>query len=299
MTDVSAPERCLLCEASSSLRPARFRQLYSQAQGPPVEITWWVCRACAGWFAFPTPSVEQIERHLASIRYNAPSQADTIFTDKQRVFETILDGLFRRKKTGRLLDFGCNYGHFLEFATGRGWEAVGFEPAPGPADYARQRGAEVRCAWSLDQAGFDDGTFDAIVAVDTFYYVWHPSDTLRTFHRLLRPGGVLVMRISNKNAFFRLVARLTRSRDKLDKRMSRLLGDHFHSIGMRPLAGVLAAIGFESVQVEPGATTVPLGSAPRRTRWAYGLADWTRRLTAGRLVLSPGVLVWAMRRSDR
>src|SRR5205085_11620691 len=75
-------------------------------------------------------------------------------------FADVLDALepFR----GKLLDVGCSIGLFLHLAQKRGWDATGLEPAPRAREHARQvYGLEVRDD-TLEEAGFPDGSFDAV-----------------------------------------------------------------------------------------------------------------------------------------
>jgi SAM-dependent methyltransferase len=290
--------QCPLCGAIHRTHHARFRQLYSQADGPPLPLEWWECRACAGWFVYPVPQPEAIKRNWEAVAYNDPQYEIPIAQGKAVVHRQILTGLSRRTQPGPLLDFGSNFGQFLLMAEGAGWVPYGFDPYRPAVEAARAKGFDVRCGWSLQDAGFLEGYFTAITAIDVFYYVWHPRAALDTYYRLLRPGGVLAMRLSNKRFFMGLARAFSPLGVKRDARMSRILQNQFHSISLASLTRVLTQIGFTDVTIEPRARTGWPWSSPWRTRFLYRLADALYVLTFRRVNLSPGVLLFARRKDE-
>jgi SAM-dependent methyltransferase len=94
------------------------------------------------------------------------------------------------------LDVGCGSGDFLLRMRGRGWEVLGVEPDPVAAAAARRSDLDVRDGMLAD-AAFADDTFDAIVLSHVIEHVHDPIALLRECHRVLRPGGVLVMMTPN------------------------------------------------------------------------------------------------------
>lgn len=298
---VTVPERaptCALCGAAGAgVQPAGFRQFYPQANADPLAVTWWECESCRGWFACPIPPIAAIERHWGVVDYSDEARAETVAAEKRAITSAALRGLADRVAPGRLLDVGCNFGHFILQARARGWHPTGFEVNVRAARTAQDRGLDVRCGWDLDDAGFGDATFDAISAIDVFCYAPHPNRMLRRFHRLLRPDGVLVMRLSNKRAAFGLVRTLIRDRERRDQWITRVLQNQFHAIGVRRLARVLRQIGFARIAVEPAAPVTSFTRHPR-THVAYLVARWIQRLSLGSVDVTPGVLLFAQKSCD-
>jgi ubiquinone/menaquinone biosynthesis C-methylase UbiE len=103
-----------------------------------------------------------------------------------------------------------------------GWSPRGFDPNEMAANIVRARGLEVRCKWKLEEARFPEAEFDAITAIDSFYYVSNRYETLRTFYRLLRPSGELATRLTTKRAAFGLARAVFRSGPKRDAKLSRM-----------------------------------------------------------------------------
>ncbi len=292
MDGVVAADRCLLCDRFGRVRSAGFRQHYQQLGRKPVLLSWWECRDCRGWFASPVPTVEEIELHCTRSSYNDPSQATAIAQGKEALQRRILSRLGAGRVPGRLLDIGCSFGEFMALAKAYGWTPSGFEPNAQAAEIAASKGCEVKCGWVLEQAGFPAKQFSAITAIDSFCFVWNPYETIQTFYRLLEPGGVLTMRLTNKR-FVLGVARALSSRSSKEARLSRMLQGQFHSISVHRLASICSTAGFESVTSEPWAATTSWNEMSPATKVSYALPQLVYRLSVSAINLSPGVLVFA------
>jgi 2-polyprenyl-3-methyl-5-hydroxy-6-metoxy-1,4-benzoquinol methylase len=288
----SPPRQCLLCGSDRPVRPAEFVQRLRQAAGPAVPVDWWECRDCLGWFAYPVPSVEVLQRNWGTVPYADPSCQPKIFDAKRHMIRKFLAGLAARVPPGKLLDVGCSTGLFMQEAKKAGWTVSGFDPNESALKIARQHGFDVRQGWSLADAGYADAQFDALTVIDVFYYSWNPLNDLRTFHRLVRPGGTLAMRITNKRLFLGIARRLTTGAGR-DALLTKMLQDQFHAISLGSLGRALRKVGFDQVYFQSRATTVPFRSMSWKTLTAYFTADAIRLATFGRVNVSPGVIVYA------
>ncbi len=102
--------------------------------------------------------------------------------------------IFRRR--GRALDVGCGTGAFLDALSAAGWKACGTEVNRGAVDRLRNRGHCVTDGMLVDQ-GFPAGHFDAVSYVGTFEHVPTPREELREVRRILRPGGALILNVTD------------------------------------------------------------------------------------------------------
>lgn len=93
---------------------------------------------------------------------------------------------------GRLLEIGCGSGEFLQRMQWLGWtvEGVDFDPAAVAA--ARSRGLNVH-EGRVEQLGYHDAGFDAIVLSHVIEHLHDVQGLLRECRRLLRPNGHLVV----------------------------------------------------------------------------------------------------------
>ncbi len=96
-------------------------------------------------------------------------------------------------RRGRLLDVGSGSGRYLVRMRDLGWDVAGVEPDPKAARGARERfGLEIHGS-SLEAAGFSEGAFDAVTMHHVIEHVPDPIELLRRSHRVLKPGGTLVV----------------------------------------------------------------------------------------------------------
>jgi len=96
----------------------------------------------------------------------------------------------------RVLDVGCGSGVLLARMQALGWQVQGVETDPGAVAAARVRGVPVQ-AGTLEQQAFPDGHFDAVHSAHVLEHVPDPLALLRECHRVLKPGGTLVILTPN------------------------------------------------------------------------------------------------------
>jgi SAM-dependent methyltransferase len=109
-------------------------------------------------------------------------------------------GLMRRLLAGlqgRLLDVGCGDGFFLLQLRRLGFNCAGLDPSAQMIERCRRRpgleGVELLCG-VLD--GYQPSQpFDVAVCGETLEHIEDDVAALRQVHRLLRPGGVLVLTV--------------------------------------------------------------------------------------------------------
>ena len=115
-------------------------------------------------------------------------------------FPTLISSL-PQQKSGRVLDVGCGDGDLVLAVQSRGWQAEGIDPDPAAVQFARQRGADVRLGALSDQR-YDSDSFDGIVMNHAIEHVADPVGSLRECHRILRPGGRLILATPNIESYF-------------------------------------------------------------------------------------------------
>jgi 2-polyprenyl-3-methyl-5-hydroxy-6-metoxy-1,4-benzoquinol methylase len=112
-------------------------------------------------------------------------------------FSYILDRLEPYEDGGRLLDVGCSIGLFLDLARQRGWHGTGLELASRAREYARTTFELEVLDVPLAEAGFADGTFDAVTLLSVLEHANDPRALLTDCARVLRPGGALYVVVPN------------------------------------------------------------------------------------------------------
>lgn len=165
---------------------------------PPFRVA--ACRNCGLLFLSPRLSEAAILRLYQDEDYYASSVAGQGYDEYMeaghnwvKTFRRRLMQIRRYQAAGRALDIGCGPGYFLEAAESLGYEAWGLDPSEYIVSIARQRfGQRVRLG-TIHSANFEPGSFDLIVAFDTFEHIYDPLDWLAAVHDLLRPRGVLAI----------------------------------------------------------------------------------------------------------
>jgi SAM-dependent methyltransferase len=98
---------------------------------------------------------------------------------------------------GRLLDFGCGGGSFLARMRQRGWKVMGLDCSlPTVQRVQSELGLEALCG-TLPNADLESGSFDLITMWQALEHVHQPFEVLRDAHRLLAPGGKLLVAVPN------------------------------------------------------------------------------------------------------
>lgn len=92
----------------------------------------------------------------------------------------------------RVLDVGCgtgfNFGMLAEFG-----RVEGVEPSQEGLDYCRARGLSGVVQAEADALPFEDGSFDLVTALDVIEHLDDDAGALREFHRVLKPGGTVLI----------------------------------------------------------------------------------------------------------
>ena len=184
--------------------------------------------------------------------------------------------------TGRLLDVGCGYGFFLREMKARGWSVEGIELCGTGAEHAARAGIPV-FRRPLDSLSLPAGSYDAVTLFYVIEHVPDPVATLEEVHRILRPGGLVLLRWPHTTPVVRLLGPLARRFD--------LYHTPFHLWDFSPatLTRLLERSRFRGVQTVVGGYTRPASRFGRGVSLVSGaLGELLFRASRGRVLL-PGL----------
>lgn len=139
----------------------------------------------------------------------------------------------------RLLDVGCHDRSLIDRVLPRIASAVGLDPAVAPS--VDDRVTMVRGVFPRD-AAFADASFDCIAILATLEHMDDPDGTARACHRLLAPGGRIVLTVPHP-AVDRIldVLLFLRLADGID-------AEEHHGFDVAATAGLFEAAGLRLVR---------------------------------------------------
>jgi SAM-dependent methyltransferase len=131
----------------------------------------------------------------------------TWYTDIQVLIETT------GPSASRVLDVGAGTGEFLSYMQDEGYEVVGLEPSSKIGEKAKSKGLEVynKTIEEFVESGGD--SFDVVTLFHVLEHVPNPVEVIESAYSLLRPGGILVVKVPNEFNSLQVSARESLSLD--------------------------------------------------------------------------------------
>ena len=107
-----------------------------------------------------------------------------------------------QERTGRHLDVGIGDASFLRAVhQDTALQVVGVDPHAGYLADARRRWPDLVLAQTGDALPFAPGAFDSVTMLDVLEHTADERVTLAEVHRVLRPGGLLVLTVPARHLF--------------------------------------------------------------------------------------------------
>lgn len=193
--------RCLLCNSDRA-------SILLEAPDPlPLENNLWFavaqCQDCGLCYTCPRPGDHAIGQfYPASYPPHHKATRDKSrhwwrrFSVWHRSRPEPLEGMPPHGQ-GRLLDFGCGTGTYLQRMRHAGWRVTGLDPSEEVVQRIRNDLGLPALIGSLPHAELGDNSFDVITMRHSLEHVHRPLDVLRAAHRLLAPDGKLIVSTPN------------------------------------------------------------------------------------------------------
>jgi SAM-dependent methyltransferase len=100
-------------------------------------------------------------------------------------------------RQGRLLDFGCGGGAFLERMHHQGWQVTGIDVSPAAIQSIRTELGLPALLGTLPHHQLQPASFDVITMWHSLEHVHNPREVLQQAYFLLAPGGKLLVAVPN------------------------------------------------------------------------------------------------------
>jgi SAM-dependent methyltransferase len=117
----------------------------------------------------------------------------------RRILFRMLDPMVKDRRVERALEAGCGTGYFSRILQERyGWPIVPLDLDPLGLEYGRSLGVECLVQADLRALPFPDRSFDAVLSMDVLVHFPRGEEEgpVSELVRVLRPGGLLVLRVS-------------------------------------------------------------------------------------------------------
>jgi SAM-dependent methyltransferase len=117
----------------------------------------------------------------------------------RKIMYRLLDPVAQAHPFRRVLEAGCGTGHFARELQARyGWTMFPLDLGWEGLAYGRQLGVSRLTQGDIQSLPYASESFDAVVSMDVIVHLPRGEEDrpMREFHRVLRPGGMLVLRAS-------------------------------------------------------------------------------------------------------
>ena len=257
------------------------------------------CHRCRALYRFPLPDKAA---YLAQVdkQYSCRDPYAEVAASRGRLYEGFLkriNALYPER--GNLLDIGCGCGAFLQAAGREGWSTHGIEINPQLAGLAGQICSDVRCG-DIDSVEFPDNSFDVVTLWNVFDEIIDPIGCLEKVGGVLKPGGLLFIRVINVD-FHRPLYALLKFLD--GRRLGEVLPEdiqifHVFNFSRDSMDRILTNCHFKDVRVYNAGLT---SGDPYGKRRSIGFlkavvflgAQGIYFITGGRMVVGPSLDVYA------
>ena len=220
-------EKCNMCGASAvQARVLGKRLNQSQGKRPTrkvgVSTTIVKCRVCDLIYSNPLPVPASIDQH-----YGTPPESywkAAYFEVNPAYFQEQIDTFFRLHRASKekseenslcALDIGAGIGKAMIALQGRGFQTQGFEPSEPFYQRALDKmkiSPESLQLTSLEEAVYEDNSFDFITFGAVLEHLYDPSAALIKTMQWLRPGGLIQVEVPSSawltNKIYNFIYRL-------------------------------------------------------------------------------------------
>jgi len=273
-SDIHGSDPCILC-GNRLFRPVLRKAGWSYLQ----------CTRCSLVSRRPKPSINEIQEHYAAY---LPVDAGEITAWRSMMMPVVIASadLIESRNCicrGSLLDVGCGYGFFLHEMKCRGWDVMGIEISETGRWYTETTWDIPVYPAKLETLGLESESVDVVTLFYVIEHVENPPALLEEVRRILKPGGLVLLRWPHSTPIVKVLGPLSK---KLD-----LYHTPYHLYDFSPatIRMLLRQAHFENITTVIGGRTRPLGGLNHWSSMISGaVAESVYRATGGR-ILFPGV----------
>jgi len=248
----------------------------------------WLYRRCAGCGLVSLINSFSASDMVAHYEDYLPTDADSIGAWHRMmmpVIEEVVQTIVSKKgkERGRVLDVGCGYGFFLAEMKARGWQVEGIELSAQGRHYAHNTGDIEVHSDPLEDLLLPENSFDVVTLFYVIEHVIDPVAVLQAAWKILKPGGLLLLRWPHSTPIVTILGPLSRYFDLYHTPY------HLYDFSPETMRRLLAMTGFTGIETSIGGYTRPARWLDRWSAAAFGtLGGLLYTLSRGHILL-PGI----------
>lgn len=164
------------------------------------------CLACSVMFVRGHVSQGELARHYGGAEVDVAMDEDWVYVNQDNAcnlnyyYYKLRGIIINRMDTGALLDIGCNAGQFLDIMSE--FDRYGVERAQQQARIAKRKYSDNIFEGLFEDYAAGGRLFDCITLQDVLDHMVDPMGTLRKCNELLRPGGMLVVKVHDMSCLY-------------------------------------------------------------------------------------------------
>jgi SAM-dependent methyltransferase len=156
------------------------------------------CDGCGLFINIPMDE-EQIKETNKNFLLSACKVEKNRIARIKEAHEVQCEAIERHVNVGAVYDVGAASGFFLKAARDRGWEIGGNEVSEKGIEWAKENYNMDLDYGFLEEINLPDNYYDAVVLWNTLEHTHNPYTTLEVCHRILKPGGVILIKVPNNH----------------------------------------------------------------------------------------------------
>ena len=258
------------------------------------ELLWARCNSCRSYHMVGDYDIEAEAAHQALMPCGQLEAGVQLNDFKKRMFDATLAGIQTHAPDAKtILDIGCSFGGFLLEARKRGYVGSGVDIVPEAIDYVRQQGFNAEVCESLLNCSLysEQNPVDVLAVLDAHIYWPNQPAELTAAWKLIKPGGLLVMRVITKAHFVSIGRMIQSVAPKFGRHLiRRSVIDHRFCMPLTSLLHTIKDCGFNIEDVVPrDAQQSDYSSMAVRSLFALGDLSW--KILGCHL--APGAMIYA------
>ena len=218
------------------------------------------CQDCGLLFVSPRLT-SQAMRSVFNDSYFDYSDPEFWRQRRMPIFQDILR-LIVRYKCRSVFDVGAGFGYFVKWLKSQAIEASGCDISAKAVQWGRDNLGVSLYEGSPNDLKLPANSVDCVVSLDTVYYMTNPVAQLRAIRQLVKPGGLVILRLRNG------LGSVWRARIEGRKAVGKavLPSEHLWAFTPKTINHLMRLSNLEPILCEPAAySTTPLN--PIHVAW--------------------------------